>query len=62
LIGALQHERELVRVEAALTLGDLGAIAKPALPALKERFSDSSAAVQNAAKEAVQKIEGSAGR
>jgi HEAT repeat protein len=58
LTRALQSDRDLVRTEAAATLGEIGAPAKAALPALKQALNDRSAAVQDAARQAIQRIEG----
>ena len=57
LTQALGSDRERVRVEAAITLGDIGEAAKPSLPALKEAaLQDKSPAVRAAAEEAIKKI------
>jgi HEAT repeat protein len=58
LTGALKNSREFVRVEAAMTLGELGPSAAPALPALESATSDTSAAVRSAATAAIKKIKG----
>ncbi|MCA9155286.1 MAG: HEAT repeat domain-containing protein [Planctomycetales bacterium] len=56
LIGALDHERMVVRLEAAEALGEIGSDAKPAVPALKGLLEDPSPLVQAAAKSALAKI------
>lgn len=58
LAKALQSDREVVRVEAASTLGELGESAQAALPALKGALRDQSPAVQEAAQKAIERIEG----
>ena len=50
------HDRERVRVEAAITLGEIGEAAKTSLPALKEAAQDKSPAVRAAAEDAIKKI------
>ncbi|MBW3597300.1 MAG: HEAT repeat domain-containing protein [Planctomycetes bacterium] len=57
LIESLQSDREVIRVEAASTLGELGAYAKAALPALKQALNDKSQRVQEAAKKAIARME-----
>jgi HEAT repeat protein len=57
LAKALSNNREFVRVEAATTLGELGAGAAGALPALEQASGDSSPAVRSAAAAAVKKIQ-----
>lgn len=57
LIGGLQNERELVRLEAAVALGDLGAAAKGAIEPLKKLLTDESPSVRAAAAEAIGKLE-----
>ena len=49
LAQGLTDIREHVRVECAYTLGELGAVAKSAIPALKAALADESAAVRTAA-------------
>jgi HEAT repeat protein len=56
LAEALKHSREFVRLEAAMTLGDLGQGANEAIPALEAARSDPSAAVRSAADAAIKKI------
>lgn len=56
LTNALKNNREFVRVEAATTLGDLGAGASGALAALEQASGDSSPAVRSAAEAAIKKI------
>jgi HEAT repeat protein len=58
LTEGLQHRREYVRIEAAMTLGELGSQVQAALPALQTAASDSSAAVRSAAAAAIKKIKG----
>lgn len=58
LIGALKSERELVRLEAALALGRLGAKAKSSVPALEALQGDPDADVRVAAQEAIKLITG----
>ena len=56
LTQALSSDRERVRVEAAMTLGDIGEAAKVSLPALEKAVQDQSPAVRAAAQEAIKKI------
>jgi len=56
LSTALQDKREVVRMEAATTLGDLGQGAAGALAALETASQDSSPAVRSAAAAAIAKI------
>lgn len=58
LTGALGNAREIIRVEAAMSLGKLGKAAASALPALEKSLQDSSPAVRSAAAEAVKQIKG----
>lgn len=59
LSDALSYEEEFIRIEAAMTLGDLGKFAPEAIPALENSAKgDGSAAVRKAATEAIQKIKG----
>jgi HEAT repeat protein len=58
LTGALGSQRELVRVEAAMSLGALGKAATSALPALEKSLQDPSSSVRSAANEAISKIRG----
>jgi HEAT repeat protein len=58
LAEALTHEREFVRIEAAMALGKLGKAAASALPALEAATADHSEAVRDAVAEAIQKIKG----
>jgi HEAT repeat protein len=58
LAKALQSDREAVRAEAAATLGEIGEPARPALSELKQALDDPTAAVQEAAKKAIERIEG----
>lgn len=57
LAEGLGHEMEMVRYEAAVALGEIGDLAKPALPALKQALEDKSAHVRDAAAEALKRIE-----
>jgi HEAT repeat protein len=56
MIQALQSDRELVRYEAAMTLGDLGKDAESAIEPLKKLLNDEVPAVRMAAEEALKKI------
>ncbi len=56
LMGALQDERTEVRVEAIRSLGEIGALAKPAGISLRQALQDEDEHVRNAAKEALEKI------
>jgi HEAT repeat protein len=56
LIGALESDREFVRLEAATTLGELGVVAKSAVPALEKLKNDSSPAVKAVAEESLKQI------
>ena len=56
LTNALGDEREHVRLEIAVALGDIGSAAKAALPSLRKLEGDPSPRVAAAAKEAVAKI------
>lgn len=58
LAEGLKHGREYVRVEAAMTLGEMGPLAKESLPALETAARDSSRAVRSAATAAIKKIKG----
>ena len=58
LANALDNEREFVRVEAAMSLGNLGKASTSALPKLEKALQDKSAAVRGAAAEAIQQIKG----
>jgi HEAT repeat protein len=58
LAKALQSDREAVRAEAAATLGEISEPARPALSDLKQAQEDPSAAVQEAARKAIERIEG----
>ena len=54
---ALSDQRELVRVEAAYVLGEIGGPAKAAIPALEKAREDSSAAVRQAVEEALKALQ-----
>jgi HEAT repeat protein len=56
LVSALSSEEELARIEAALTLGELGEIAKPAVEDLQRLLEDESQAVRGAAQQALQAL------
>ncbi|MBX7164987.1 MAG: HEAT repeat domain-containing protein [Pirellulales bacterium] len=58
LIKALRHELDQARIEAATALGNLGAAAQTALPALREMLTYEGPAVRAAVEEAIKKIEG----
>jgi HEAT repeat protein len=58
LTSGLGSSREMVRVEAAMSLGSLGKAASSALPALEKSLQDPNASVRNAANEAIGKIKG----
>jgi HEAT repeat protein len=58
LSAALKNNREFVRIEAAMTLGDLGKGAAAAIPDLEAAANDSSAAVRSAVTAAIKKIKG----
>jgi HEAT repeat protein len=58
LTGALTSPRELVRIEAAMSLGQIGKPAAAALPALEKSRQDPSSSVRGAAAEAIGKIKG----
>jgi HEAT repeat protein len=57
MIKSLKSPVELVRLEAAETLGSLGPAAKSAVPDLKQATADPSAAVSRSAKTAIERIE-----
>ena len=57
LVKAMQSDREMMRIEAASTLGELGEAAKAGLPALKQALNDKDQRVQEAAKKAIARIE-----
>jgi HEAT repeat protein len=56
LTDALKHDRDFVRLQAVIALGDLGPPAEPAMAALEEASRDQSPAVRRAAVEAIRKI------
>ena len=56
LTDALGSQREMVRVEAAMSLGHLGKAASSSLPALEKAQQDPSSSVRSAASEAIKKI------
>jgi len=57
LMDALNDPNENVRYSAAAWLGNLGAVARKAVPALKETLKDKHGFVRRHASEAIQKIE-----
>jgi HEAT repeat protein len=57
LIDALDDERAHIRVEAAYSLGELGAAAKSSIAALEKAMDDDNPAVRIAVAEALEKIE-----
>ena len=52
----LQSEDEMVRLEAAVALGDMGDTAESAVDALEELLTDPDSAVRQAVVEAIEKI------
>ena len=56
LAEGLQHDDELVRVESARALGELGSSARSAIPALEKATQDPRESVRLAAEEALQRI------
>ena len=50
-------DREMVRIEIAGTLGNLGVAAKPALPALQKALQDENETVRTVAAKAIEQIE-----
>jgi HEAT repeat protein len=59
LAEALSYDEEFIRIEAAMSLGDLGKFAASAIPALENSAKgDGSAAVRKAAAEAIKRIKG----
>jgi HEAT repeat protein len=57
LIKALESDRELARIEASVALGELGAVAQPAIEPLKKLLNDPSPAVRAAAEQALQSLQ-----
>jgi HEAT repeat protein len=57
LVKGLVDERDHVRIECAYTLGELGAVAKSAIPALKEAQQDDSEDVRTAAAKSLEMLE-----
>jgi len=57
LTAGLQSERALARQEAAASLGEIGAPAKSAIPALKKLLNDPVPAVREAAAAALEKLD-----
>jgi len=58
LTGMLEKApHDMVRVQAAIALGELKALGKPAVPVLKKLLDDPSPAVRQAAEEAIKQIE-----
>jgi len=58
LVKALESEREFVRVEAAIALGELGPLALPAIKPLQDAQADDSPAVKEAVAAALKAITG----
>jgi HEAT repeat protein len=58
LAGALANLSEMPKLEAIHSLGEIGAAAKSAVPALKAALEDSNQEVRDAAREALAKIAG----
>ena len=59
LVGLLKDgNTDVTRLEAAAALGDLGATAKSAVPALERAQNDESPAVREAAGDALARIRG----
>lgn len=56
LSAGLKSQQELVRIEAAMSLGELGKAAATALPALEAAGNDPSSSVRGAASDAIKKI------
>lgn len=57
ILGALKDESNRIRGKAAMTLGNLGAAARAASPALQEALKDSHSNVREAAAAALKKID-----
>jgi HEAT repeat protein len=57
LIPGLDHKMDVVRMEVAATLGNIGPLASKALPKLNELLQDESPHVREAAAEAIKKIQ-----
>jgi HEAT repeat protein len=58
LLKALDNENEIVRAEAAMAVGKLGALGRRAMPRLKEMLKDESPFVRDAAAEALKELGG----
>jgi HEAT repeat protein len=58
LIPLLSHESAKVRALSARTLGQIGPVAERATPALKRALGDPHDAVKDAARDALEKIQG----
>jgi HEAT repeat protein len=58
LSKALTHEYAFVRVEAAMSLGELGSMAAGAVPDLEKAAQDNHPGVRAAATAAIKKIKG----
>lgn len=56
LVGRLRHDDWQVRRDAAVALGELGAAAEEALPALEDAIADDNGEVCLAASDALSKI------
>ncbi|HQU41957.1 MAG TPA: HEAT repeat domain-containing protein, partial [Pirellulales bacterium] len=61
LVKGLSDERPLVRAESAATLGELGPAANSALPELKKAAEDPEQPVSDAARQAIERINGGKG-
>jgi HEAT repeat protein len=58
LSAGLKSQQELVRIEAAMSLGEIGKPAASALPALEGAANDTSSSVRSAVADAIKKIKG----
>ena len=58
LMGAFEDEREVVRLEAAKSLGEIGSLARAAVPVLRKALNDESVHVREAAQAVLDKIGG----
>jgi HEAT repeat protein len=57
-VAGLSHERDLVRIESANSLGEIGVAGPRVIDALKKAVEDENGAVRDAAKRALEKLEG----